>query len=109
MVAVIQFIFAARPWILCGIAVAVICAGMSRKKSKEEEKALEKRMALGTSLGLLFGVALDEVPILQYDDRPFQLIAWCHYTRFTWSLDLQLCSKSRELIQDEHTCRRIGQ
>ena len=67
MVAVIQFVFAALPWILCGIAVAVICAGMSRKKSKEEEKALEKRMALGTSLGLLFGVALNSLGLWEND------------------------------------------
>ncbi|MGM9567509.1 MAG: hypothetical protein ACI3W6_04965 [Clostridia bacterium] len=61
MVAVIQFLSAALPWILCGIAVAVICVGMNRKKSKEKEEALEKRMALGTSLGLLFGVALNSL------------------------------------------------
>lgn len=54
-----DFILAALPWVLCGIAVAIICAGMGRGKTKENEKALEKSMALGMSLGLLFGVALN--------------------------------------------------
>lgn len=54
-----EFILAALPWVLCGIAVAIICVGMGRGKTKENEKALEKNMALGMSLGLLFGVALN--------------------------------------------------
>lgn len=56
-----DFILAALPWVLCGIAVAIICAKMGHRKTKEEEKALETRMALGMALGLLFGVALNSV------------------------------------------------
>ena len=54
-----EFILAALPWVLCGVAVAIICTRMGREKTKENEKALEKIMALGMSLGLLFGVALN--------------------------------------------------
>ena len=73
MVAVIQFILAAFPWILCGIAVAVICVGMNRKKTKENEETLEKRMALGTALGLLFGVALNGLGLWENDGIGFAL------------------------------------
>ena len=31
-----EFISAALPWILCGVAVAVICVGMGREKTKEK-------------------------------------------------------------------------
>lgn len=54
-----DFVLAALPWILAGIAVAILCAGMGTRKAKENSKALEERMAIGTSLGLLAGVALN--------------------------------------------------
>lgn len=54
-----DFVLAALPWILAGIAVAILCAGMGTRKAKENSKALEERMAIGTSLGLLAGVVLN--------------------------------------------------
>ena len=57
----VDFILAALPFVLCGLAVAIICAGMADKKSKTNEKELEKSMALGMSLGLLLGVALNGI------------------------------------------------
>ncbi len=54
-----DFVLAALPWILAGIAVAILCAGMGTRRAKENSKALEERMAIGTSLGLLAGVALN--------------------------------------------------
>lgn len=54
-----DFVLAALPWILAGIAVAILCAGMGTRRAKENSKALEECMAIGTSLGLLAGVALN--------------------------------------------------
>lgn len=54
-----DFVLAALPWILAGIAVAILCAGMGTRKARENSKALEERMAIGTALGLMAGVALN--------------------------------------------------
>ena len=54
-----DFVLAALPWILAGIAVAILCAGMGTRKARENSKALEERMAVGTALGLMAGVALN--------------------------------------------------
>lgn len=54
-----DFVAAALPWVLGGIAIAIICAGMGREKTEESEKKLERRMAVGMALGLLLGVALN--------------------------------------------------
>ena len=51
-----EFITAALPWVLAGIAVAVLCVGMERQES---ERAQDGRMALGLALGLLLGVMLN--------------------------------------------------
>lgn len=53
------FIMAALPLVMAGLALAIICASLGKKESKEDGKKLEQRMALGMSLGLLFGVALN--------------------------------------------------
>lgn len=49
-----DFVLAALPWVLAGLAVAILCAKGSRRKSS----ATEQRIALGMSLGLLLGLAL---------------------------------------------------
>ncbi len=54
-----DFVLAALPWVLAGIAVAILCAGMGTRKAKENSKALEEHMAVGTALGLMAGVALN--------------------------------------------------
>lgn len=54
-----DFVLAALPWVLAGIAVASLCAGMGTRKAKENSKALEEHMAVGTALGLMAGVALN--------------------------------------------------
>ena len=54
-----DFVLAALPWILAGIAVAIQCAGMGTRKAREHSKALEERMAVGTALGLMVGIALN--------------------------------------------------
>ena len=54
-----DFVLAALPWVLAGLAVAIICAGMGTRKSEKKEKETEQHIAIGLSLGLLFGVALN--------------------------------------------------
>ena len=54
-----DFVLAALPWVLAGIAVAILCAGMGTRKARENSKALEERMAVGMALGLIAGVALN--------------------------------------------------
>mgnify|MGYP004478524527 FL=1 len=51
------FLLSALPWVLAGLAVAILCANGSRKKADDFREG--KRIALGMSLGLLLGVALD--------------------------------------------------
>lgn len=50
-----DFVLAALPWVLAGLAVAILCTKGSRRKSS----ATEQRIALGMSLGLLLGLALN--------------------------------------------------
>lgn len=54
-----EFALAALPWVLAGIAIAIICAGLGRRENDERGKKLDQRIALGMSLGMLFGVALN--------------------------------------------------
>lgn len=54
-----DFVLAALPWILAGLAVAIICAGMETRKSEKKEKETERHIAIGLSLGLFWGVALN--------------------------------------------------
>lgn len=55
-----QFLMAALPWVLAGIAVAIICAGLNKKETKDSEKKMERHIAVGAALGLILGVALNK-------------------------------------------------
>ena len=68
-----DFILAALPWVLCGIAVAVICVKLWSRKTKEKDKALENRMALGMALGLLLGVTLNSIGLWENQGLGFAL------------------------------------
>lgn len=57
-----DFISAAAPWVLSGIAVAAIMVGMDRKK---HAKKMEERVAMGAGLGLF-------VSVLCYDCNLFE-------------------------------------
>ena len=50
-----DFILAARPLVVAGIALAVFFAGRSRRKKQEKEGGCE---AMGMSLGMCFGAAV---------------------------------------------------
>lgn len=63
-----EFAAAALPWVLAGIAVAVICVCFSKtkrtkdqkewEKERKKERKLETRMAVGMLLGLLVGAGI---------------------------------------------------
>ena len=52
-----DFITAALPWVLCGLAVAILCARLGRQGGSKSKK-LDQSMAVGAALGLLLGVTL---------------------------------------------------
>ena len=54
-----EFVLAAIPLVLSGLAVAIICAGLGKEKSEKKEKETQQHIALGLSLGLLLGVSLN--------------------------------------------------
>lgn len=49
-----DFILAALPWVLAGLAVAILCAGRGKENGAEDE-----RIAVGMALGLLLGVLMN--------------------------------------------------
>lgn len=51
-----EFISAALPWVLAGVAIAILCAKLGRR---EQGSLLDQKLATGLALGLLFGVALN--------------------------------------------------
>ena len=53
-----DFIIAALPWVLCGLAVAILCARLGRQGGSKSKK-LDQSMAVGAALGLLLGVTLN--------------------------------------------------
>lgn len=53
-----DFITAALPWVMCGLAVAILCARLGRQDGSKGRK-LDQSMAVGASLGLLLGVTLN--------------------------------------------------
>lgn len=55
-----EFITAALPWILMGLALAVFFANQARPKDEEEQEQQEQKMTAGILLGLLLGIALNE-------------------------------------------------
>lgn len=57
-----DFILAALPWVLCGVALALLCGGLG-KKGNSKNKKLDERLGLGAALGLLAGVALNSTDL----------------------------------------------
>lgn len=53
-----EFVFAALPWVLASLAVAIICAGIDGKQSKEKEEKMEEHIAFGAGLGLLVSMVI---------------------------------------------------
>lgn len=66
-----DFVLAALPLVLCGIAVAVICANLRGKKTKE--KTLEQSVAIGISLGLMLSPALNSIGLWENHGLGFAL------------------------------------
>ena len=66
-----EFTTVALPWVLAGIAIALICASFSKtKRTKkqeewEKERKLETCMAVGMLIGLLAGVAVSKLDLFE--------------------------------------------
>lgn len=52
-----EFISSALPWVLMGIALAILAVNHCLEQQKEEKRG--ERIALGAALGLMLGVALN--------------------------------------------------
>lgn len=52
-----DFWMAALPWVMAGLALAVLAGNSAAKTKKDEQRS--GRIALGAALGLLLGVALN--------------------------------------------------
>ena len=54
-----DFVRAALPFVLAGLAVIILCVGNQKKPETEDAKTQENRLAFGMLLGLALGAALD--------------------------------------------------
>lgn len=52
-----EFILAALPWVLAGLALAILAA--NHGKERQNEEARNARIAAGAGMGLLLGVMLN--------------------------------------------------
>lgn len=53
-------ILAALPWVLCAVAVAILCVRLGSRRG-ETGKKLDQRLALGMALGLLLAPMLNQL------------------------------------------------
>ena len=53
-----EFVRAALPLVLLGLALAMIAAGFARKESPETAERRRRHMGLGAGVGLMLGVVL---------------------------------------------------
>lgn len=53
-----DFITAALPWVLMGLALAVIAAAFAEARKNENEKEFGRRLAAGAGLGVVAGAVL---------------------------------------------------
>lgn len=54
-----DFVRAALPFVLAGIAVIILCVGNQKKPETEDARMQETRLAFGMLLGLALGAGLD--------------------------------------------------
>lgn len=67
-----EFITAALPWVLCGLAVAILCARLGSQDGSRNRR-LDQSMAIGASLGLLLGVTLNSCGLWENHALGFSL------------------------------------
>ncbi|MGN0773774.1 MAG: hypothetical protein ACI4MP_08320 [Candidatus Ventricola sp.] len=67
------FILAALPWVLCGLAMAVLCAGMGRAKGQEKREDDGSPLAIGLALGLMLSPALNSLGLWESHGVGFAL------------------------------------
>ena len=60
-----DFVMAALPWVVIGLAVAVFMANCAQKEDSAKSKT--HGMAIGMSVGILAGIALSAMGVLEND------------------------------------------
>lgn len=60
-----DFVMAALPWVVIGLAVAVFMANCAQKE--DSAKSQTHGMAIGMSVGILAGIALSAMGVLEND------------------------------------------
>ena len=67
-----DFITAALPWVMMGLALAVLSASYAREKKEDQKKRNELQLG-GMALGMLLGVALGTTGLLENHARGISL------------------------------------
>ena len=67
-----DFITAALPWVMMGLALAVLAASYAREKKEDQKKRNELQLG-GMALGMLLGVALGTAGLLENHALGFSL------------------------------------
>ena len=61
-----EFLNAALPWILVGVAIAITTVGYVKEQERERKEL--KRLQLGSmSLGLILGVTINSMDLISWD------------------------------------------
>ena len=55
-----DFILAALPWVVCGIAVAIICTKLG-SSTEGTEKKTDQKIALGMAMGLMLSPVINSI------------------------------------------------
>lgn len=67
-----DFIRAAAPFVLCGIAVAIICARLGGKKG-QKSRGTDNSIAIGMALGLMLAPAFNSIGLWENHSIGFAL------------------------------------
>ena len=67
-----DFIAAAIPWVLCALAVAIVCVRLGGSKERRS-KQLDNNLAIGLALGLMLSPALNSMGLWENHGIGFAL------------------------------------
>ena len=88
-----EFVTAALPWVLVGIALAILAVNCGMEKQKDEKKSAS--ITVGAGLGLLLGVALNSCGL--WDNHALGLAIGP-----LWGMALAAMYRSKDTPKDEN-------